>query len=77
MTTRRLTPYLLEDLAEKMVFVAGPRQCGKTTLALKILERMGGEHYNWDIAKHRKVIQNKAQKGVINFKPKTQTNTWE
>ena len=57
MTTRRLAPSVLEDLNQKMVFVAGPRQCGKTTLALKLLEQRNGEYYNWDIAKHRKAIQ--------------------
>jgi predicted AAA+ superfamily ATPase len=30
---RYLRPQVLKDLARKMVFVAGPRQVGKTTLA--------------------------------------------
>ncbi|MDE3055823.1 MAG: AAA family ATPase [Verrucomicrobiota bacterium] len=30
---RYLTPFILEDLEETMVFISGPRQVGKTTLA--------------------------------------------
>ena len=33
MKDRYLTKYLVKDLKEKMVFVAGPRQVGKTYLA--------------------------------------------
>ena len=36
--------------AEKMIFLSGPRQIGKTTFALQRLEFLGQEHlyYNWD-----------------------------
>lgn len=38
-----------QDLAEKMVFVAGPRQVGKTTLAQRILAASGpGIYLSWD-----------------------------
>ena len=39
-----------ELLGKRMSFISGPRQVGKTTLALLFLEKMGqGEHYyNWD-----------------------------
>jgi predicted AAA+ superfamily ATPase len=30
---RYIEPFILEDLAKKMVFVGGPRQVGKTTMA--------------------------------------------
>ena len=33
MKDRYLTKYVVKDLKEKMVFVAGPRQVGKTYLA--------------------------------------------
>ena len=50
MEERYLTPYVKKDLAEKIVLLSGPRQVGKTTLALKILG--GDEHhpayFNWD-----------------------------
>lgn len=34
---RRIESLVCKDLEKKMVFVTGPRQCGKTTLALAIL----------------------------------------
>jgi predicted AAA+ superfamily ATPase len=39
---RYLVPYILEDLQEKMVFVGGPRQVGKTTMATELVAR----HFN-------------------------------
>jgi hypothetical protein len=52
---RYLTPQVRADLVRKMVFVAGPRQVGKTTLALSL---PGGRsaYLNWDIAEHRERI---------------------
>jgi len=38
-----------------MVFVAGPRQVGKTTLALDLPGAPRG-HLNWDVAEHRERI---------------------
>lgn len=41
-----------EDLAEKMVFVGGPRQAGKTTMALRLLKAKNESHpayLNWDL----------------------------
>ena len=34
---RYLVPHVLEDLQEKMVFVGGPRQVGKTTMAAELI----------------------------------------
>lgn len=44
---RYLQPQIERDLAKKMVFLAGPRQVGKTTLARRL---PGGEagYLNWD-----------------------------
>jgi uncharacterized protein len=53
---RYLVPRLREDLRKKMVLLAGPRQCGKTTLAKSLLDDRG-EYLNWDITKDRKVIR--------------------
>jgi len=50
---RRQLPYIGQDLEKKMVLVAGPRQCGKTTLAKKLLATMRGAHYSWDVARDR------------------------
>lgn len=43
---------------EKMVFLAGPRQVGKTTLVKQILETWQdkGTYFNWDISGHRRRI---------------------
>ncbi len=59
MIKRYLEKYILEDLKEKMVFIAGPRQVGKTTLALKIGEEFFPAKYsyfNWDNREDRKII---------------------
>ncbi|MBI2335736.1 MAG: ATP-binding protein [Deltaproteobacteria bacterium] len=46
--TRYLFPFIIEDLQEKMVFLGGPRQVGKTTLAETLLHNIPGQYYNWD-----------------------------
>jgi len=57
MQPRRILPHVEEDLRKKMVFVAGPRQCGKTTLAREILGKQGGSYYNWDVDSHRSALR--------------------
>ncbi len=52
---RYLAKQVVSDLARKMVFVAGPRQVGKTTMA-KDLPGTRGAYLNWDIDKHRDQI---------------------
>lgn len=52
---RYLVPQILRDLDRKMVFVAGPRQVGKTTLALG-LPRAAAGYLNWDVPEHRERI---------------------
>src|SRR3989338_6328387 len=39
-----------------MVFVSGPRQVGKTTLAERLCLQESGRYYNWDIPEHREAI---------------------
>ena len=53
---RYLTRELQRDLQKKMVLLAGPRQCGKTTLAKSLLDARG-QYLNWDITKDRRVIR--------------------
>ncbi|MGA1871173.1 MAG: ATP-binding protein [bacterium] len=55
---RYLTPYIIKDLAEKMVFLGGPRQVGKTTLANKLLAKNFKQiaYFNWDNRNDRKKI---------------------
>ena len=48
---RYLENIIREDLSEKMVFLGGPRQVGKTTLALHLLDNGTEKHpayLNWD-----------------------------
>jgi uncharacterized protein len=47
---RYIDSYIIEDLKKKMVFVGGPRQVGKTTLAKAILAKdyPEGRYLNWD-----------------------------
>jgi hypothetical protein len=52
---RYLAAAVRRDLARKMVFVAGPRQVGKTTLALALPGARAG-YLNWDAAEHRSRI---------------------
>jgi len=54
---RRAEAPILGDLDSKMVLLAGPRQCGKTTLARRLLQRLGGEYFSWDVAAHRKSLR--------------------
>ncbi len=54
-TARYLMPQVRRDLQRKMVFVAGPRQVGKTTLA-KSLPGAAPGYLNWDVAEHRERI---------------------
>jgi uncharacterized protein len=58
---RYLTPYITEDLASKMVFLSGPRQVGKTTLAKGILADHfpSGRYFNWDLGENRRDILKK------------------
>lgn len=52
---RYLKKYVLEDLKDKMVFVGGARQVGKTTFAQGIAPKKC-KYLNWDILKDRDFI---------------------
>ena len=55
---RYLEPPILEDLPQKMVLLAGPRQVGKTTLARHILAASkSGLYLNWDNREDRREIR--------------------
>ncbi len=54
---RRVEAAVEADLEEKMVFLAGPRQCGKTTVARHILARHPGAYLNYDAAEHRALLR--------------------
>jgi predicted AAA+ superfamily ATPase len=53
---RYLTDYIRNDLAKKMVFVAGPRQVGKTTVAMSLLGQSLESYLNWDVPEGRERI---------------------
>lgn len=55
MMKRYLAPQIRCDLDRKMVFVGGPRQVGKTTLAKTFLTGNQG-YLNWDVPHHRELI---------------------
>jgi uncharacterized protein len=55
MLNRYLYDQIEQDLLRKMVFVGGPRQVGKTTLAKKFLPNAEG-YLNWDIPEDRERI---------------------
>jgi predicted AAA+ superfamily ATPase len=57
---RYLSPYVLQDLQSKMVFVGGPRQVGKTTMAKDLLTGFPkGRYFNWDFDDDRQDILKK------------------
>jgi len=53
--TRYLVPQVRRDLLRKMVFVAGPRQVGKTTLARSLPGAKAG-YLSWDVPADRERI---------------------
>jgi len=55
---RYLTDCVVQDLLEKMVFIGGPRQVGKTTLSTDLVAKKfkSHEYANWDNRQDRKKI---------------------
>lgn len=71
---RYVEPGIIEDLNRKMVFLAGPRQSGKTTIAKKLLAKSGQDietrYLNWDSAADRELILTErfsAEEGMMVF----------
>ena len=57
---RYLHKAIEQDLKEKMVFIGGPRQVGKTTMSLQFLKdpnKQNPAYFNWDILADREVIR--------------------
>lgn len=54
---RYLERPIADDLRQKMVFVAGPRQVGKTTLAKRLLADREGIYLSWDNRDERRAIR--------------------
>ena len=55
---RYISKQIVEDLNEKMVFIGGPRQVGKTTLAISFLGKDANQKHhayiNWDAVVNRR-----------------------
>lgn len=51
---RLLSEYIRRDLDQKIVLLSGPRQVGKTTLALSLSAE--ATYLNYDVIEHRKII---------------------
>jgi uncharacterized protein len=61
---RYLEPHITDDLHKKMVFIGGPRQVGKTTLAKNIAETYPVSSYlNWDSRDDKRQILDSVFKG--------------
>lgn len=56
MKNRYLSAQILKDLENKMVFLGGPRQVGKTTLSLDLFSKKS--YLNWDSFEDREKILN-------------------
>ncbi len=69
---RYIDSYILKDLEKKMVFVGGPRQVGKTTMAKMLLNRIdaNSRYFNWDFDEDRHNLLDKKWKqdgGLVVF----------
>lgn len=53
---RNLKPFIKKDLSKKMVFIGGPRQVGKTTLAKDFIKTKL-QYLNWDDIDDRQFIK--------------------
>ena len=62
---RYLSPQIMSDLEEKMVFIGGPRQVGKTTLGREIIGKKfkNYDYLNWDNRFDRKRILDSKYQG--------------
>lgn len=83
MNSRYLKPWIEEDLQQKMVFLGGPRQVGKTTLAQSLLKNYTDGHpgyFNWDFAEHREGILKRAwpkEQRLIILDEIHKSNSWQ
>jgi uncharacterized protein len=58
---RYLSTVVAADLSRKMVFLTGPRQVGKTTMARQLMAQVSGaQYFNYDVAADRKILQAQA-----------------
>ena len=60
MSERDISDAVREDLKDKFIFLAGPRQVGKTTFAKNLYEKH--EYFNYDIPSDRLLIEERSWK---------------
>lgn len=75
---RTITPFIKKDLEKKIVFITGPRQVGKTTLAKSITENYG--YYNYDRAEDRLTLKENSwdrNKSIIIFDELHKKHNWK
>lgn len=53
---RYISKSVQADLKKKLVLLAGPRQCGKTTFAKSLMDK-NSIYLNWDVVGDRKIIR--------------------
>ena len=60
MEPRYIMDHIEADIADRMIFIGGPRQVGKTTLAISLLGQSRNEsspaYLNWDVLADREDI---------------------
>ena len=75
---RYLKKYIYTDLADKIVLVMGPRQCGKTTLSKLLYKDF--DYFNYDSAEDRLALKQKSwnrEKSLIIFDELHKMNSWK
>ena len=75
---RYLSPYLLEDLRDKILLLTGPRQCGKTTLSKNL--GLSFDYLNYDEREHHKILFEKSwdrEKRYIIFDELHKKKNWK
>src|SRR5450759_3309580 len=55
---RSLTPFIKNDLPQKIVLLTGPRQSGKTTLSQMLVQNY--DYFSYDLAEHRVALMEKS-----------------
>jgi predicted AAA+ superfamily ATPase len=78
--SRYLQEAVRQDLEKKMVFLSGPRQVGKTTLAKTFLNKAADRYYNWDNRDDRRQILAAlwpAEKATLVFDELHKYNKWK
>jgi uncharacterized protein len=75
---RTITKYIAKDLDKKVVFITGPRQVGKTTLA-KSLD-LSHDYFNYDRTEDRFMLKNTSwdrNKQLVIFDELHKMNKWK